>query len=57
MVDEFAAYVWAHAAFQWLHWNVRNANYGFPAIEHRHRVLKGTPVLVPEDPEPTWPVF
>ena len=49
MLDEFGEYVRSHAAFQWLHWNMRDANYGFAAIEHRHRVLKGTPTLVPED--------
>src|SRR6266571_5078399 len=49
MLDEFGEYVRSHAAFQWLHWNMRDANYGFAAIEHRHRVLGGTPTAIPEE--------
>ncbi len=33
----------------WVHWNMRDVNYGFAAIEHRYRVLGGEPILIPED--------
>jgi hypothetical protein len=49
MLDEFAGHVAAHKGYTWLHWNMRDANYGFAAIDHRHRVLGGTPSHVPED--------
>ena len=32
----------------WLHWNMRNATFGFLALENRFRLLGGTPVEVPE---------
>jgi hypothetical protein len=34
----------------WVHWNMRDINYGFQAIEHRHRVLGGSPTeRLPEE--------
>jgi hypothetical protein len=35
-----------HAKF--VHWNMRNTQYGFAALEHRLRVLGGEPEIVPE---------
>lgn len=43
MLDEFYDYVRRHSAHSWLHWNMKNINYGFPAIAHRYQVLQGTP--------------
>jgi hypothetical protein len=48
MLDEFFKFVGSHRGFNYLHWNMRDINYGFPAIEHRHRVLKGQPVHIEE---------
>lgn len=48
MLAEFCKYVQDHPNDHWLHWNMRDTNYGFPAIEHRYRVLGGTPVHIPE---------
>lgn len=48
MLDEFYEYVHAHTGFKWLHWNMRDMNYGFEAIEHRHKVLGGKPSEIPE---------
>jgi hypothetical protein len=31
---------------KYLHWNMRDINYGFAAIEHRYRVLGGDPFLI-----------
>jgi hypothetical protein len=47
-LDRFYEYVRAHTGYHWLHWNMRDINYGFQAIDHRYRVLGGTPVEIPE---------
>lgn len=43
MLDEFGAFLQAHSHCTWVHWNMRDINYGFQAIEHRHKVLGGVP--------------
>lgn len=43
MLQEFYEYVRHHSSHIWLHWNMRDINYGFPAIAHRFKVLKGEP--------------
>lgn len=43
MLDEFAQFLHRKHHCSWVHWNMRDINYGFQAIEHRHRVLGGTP--------------
>jgi len=48
MLDEFYDYVRTHQGFIWLHWNMRDINYGFQAIAHRYRVLGGTPIIIEE---------
>lgn len=32
----------------WLHWNMRNATFGFLALENRHRLLGGQPLPIPD---------
>jgi hypothetical protein len=49
MLDAFFAHVGGHRGMKYLHWNMRDINYGFAAIEHRFRVLKGEPVVVEDD--------
>lgn len=39
MLAEFNDYVKKNDDKWWVHWNMRDANYGFPAIAHRSRVL------------------
>jgi len=46
MLKRFFNFLDAHREYHWIHWNMRDANYGFEAIEHRFRVLKGTPVIL-----------
>lgn len=41
MLRDFFNYVKVHAKCLWIHWNMRDINYGFQAIEHRYRVLGG----------------
>lgn len=48
MLTDFYNYVRSHIGYKWLHWNMRDVNYGFPAIAHRYKVLGGDPVEVPE---------
>lgn len=44
LLDQFFDYVRAHVAHAlWVHWNMRDINYGFQAIEHRYEVLGGAP--------------
>lgn len=43
MLEEFFIFVSTHQHCTWLHWNMRDINYGFQALEHRHRVLGGSP--------------
>jgi hypothetical protein len=49
MLDAFYGHVGSHKGMKYLHWNMRDINYGFAAIEHRFRVLDGTPVVVDDD--------
>lgn len=46
MLDEFFEFVRTHQNYTWLHWNMRDINYGFQAIEHRYRVLAGNPTVI-----------
>lgn len=49
MLDEFYTHIGSHRGSKFLHWNMRDINYGFPAIEHRYRVLGGQPVIIDDD--------
>ncbi len=44
MLTRFYKYAEPRCDKLWLHWNMRDINYGFQAIAHRFRVLKGEPV-------------
>jgi hypothetical protein len=46
MLTEFFEHIRAYRTMKYLHWNMRDINYGFAAIEHRHRVLGGEPFVV-----------
>lgn len=49
MLDEFYDFVSRHSNMTWLHWSMRDVKFGFPALEHRHKVLGGAPVSIPEE--------
>lgn len=49
MLDAFYAHVGGHRGMKYMHWNMRDINYGFAAIEHRYKVLKGEPIVISED--------
>ncbi len=46
MLDEYFDFVRQHLDLKWVHINMRNINFGFEAINHRYRVLGGTPVPI-----------
>jgi hypothetical protein len=48
MLKEFYEYVGKHENSKWIHWNMRDENYGFPAIALRYKVLGGKPVTIHE---------
>lgn len=49
MLKEFFKFLKEHKSFIFLHWNMRNINYGFEAIQHRYEVLKGKPFDLPNN--------
>lgn len=46
MLNEYFRFVKEHRNMKWLHWNMRDINYGFKAIEHRFEVLGGNPIII-----------
>ena len=49
MLKEFFEYAKTHIRSQWLHWNMRDGNFGFAALEHRVQILGHTSVEIPEE--------
>ncbi len=49
MLNEFSKYAKRHQHHKWVHWNMRDSNYGFEAINNRIRILKGTPFEINDD--------
>ena len=49
MLQEFFSFVNSHQPFYWIHWNMRDINYGFTALAHRYKVLNGNPITIVED--------
>jgi hypothetical protein len=50
MLEDFFSIVREKQHCRWLHWNMRDANYGFEALENRLRALGGNPAaVVPEE--------
>jgi len=49
MLTAFFAHLGSHRGMKYLHWNMRDVNYGFQAIEHRFRVLGEQPHVVEDD--------
>lgn len=49
MLDEFQKFVKDHKDFKWVHWNMRDSNYGFEAISNRCKILGGKFFEIEED--------
>lgn len=43
MLSDFFKFVKKHSTNKWLHWNMRDSNFGFEAISNRFKILGGTP--------------
>lgn len=43
MLKEFFDFMKRNDKHTWIHWNMRDINYGFQAIEHRYKILGGKP--------------
>lgn len=48
MLEELFDFMRIHQHFTWLHWNMRDANYGFEALENRFKALGGEPFHLEE---------
>lgn len=49
MLTEFTDFIKGHPTAKWVHWNMRDSNYGFLAINNRLRILNGQPYVIPDD--------
>ncbi|MDC7860058.1 hypothetical protein [Pantoea ananatis] len=49
MLKDYFSFLEGHSAYLFIHWNMRDEAYGFQAIEHRYRVLKGKPFVLQDD--------
>jgi hypothetical protein len=49
MLEAFFVQLGSHRGMKYLHWNMRDSNYGFQAIEHRSQVLGQQPVVIEDD--------
>lgn len=48
MLDDFYESFRTQRNARWIHWNMRDDNFGFGAIAHRYRVLGGSPIVLPD---------
>lgn len=48
MLTEYFQHLKSNQGKVWLHWNMRDSNFGFKALEHRFQVLGGTPISLPD---------
>lgn len=49
MLTEYFEFVKEHKDYKWLHWNMRDINYGFEALENRFIVLHEQPYQLNDD--------
>ncbi|MFJ2363661.1 hypothetical protein ACIPIN_08145 [Pseudomonas sp. NPDC087697] len=49
MLDGYFEFLRLNSGSYFTHWNMRDENYGFFALEHRHRTLGGTPFELLDD--------
>lgn len=49
MLEEFYEFAKSHKDFKWIHWNMRDSNFGFDAIANRYRILGGEPFQIDDD--------
>lgn len=49
MLEEYFEFIRVRKDNYYVHWNMRDINYGFEAIKHRYKVLGGKPVNIEEN--------
>ncbi len=49
MLRGYFSFLHDHSDSTYVHWNMRDDNYGFSALEHRFRVLGGSPVILQDN--------
>ena len=49
LLESFFQFVKEHSNYFWVHWNMRDINYGFAALEHRFKILGGTPHIIQDN--------
>lgn len=49
MLNKFSEFIATKSDCKWIHWNMRDGNYGFQAIEHRHIILGGQPQKINDE--------
>lgn len=49
MLNDYYTFVRNQRSFIWIHWNMRDINYGFEALDHRYSVLGGAPEAISDD--------
>ncbi len=49
MLDEYYEFIKSRHGYNFIHWNMRDINYGFQAIDHRYKVLGGAPKEIGDD--------
>jgi len=48
MLSNFYNFIDHNSQMKYLHWNMRDINYGFEALAHRYRVYGGNPIDIPQ---------
>ncbi|MFA9188379.1 hypothetical protein AAGV33_08450 [Flavobacterium sp. FBOR7N2.3] len=49
VLSDFYEFAENHKKYNWIHWNMRNSNFGFEAISNRYKILDGKPFIIDED--------
>ena len=49
MLEDFSNFVKKYPSFKWIHWNMRDSNYGFEAINNRIAILGGQAFDIADD--------
>lgn len=57
MLNEFSTFVRTYPAHKWIHWNMRDSNYGFEAINNRIRILDGQTFEIADDFKYDFPII
>lgn len=55
MLSSFYDFLQNHKNYKWVHWNMRDSNYGFEAIANRYKILGGTPFELDDDRKYDFP--